>query len=69
MLLLLSPICKLIHPLNSKLLQLIKTLKAMLSISEGVAKYNKVILEGYIKFINIALILKLYNSNIYSFID
>jgi hypothetical protein len=62
MLLLLSLICKLIYLLNSKLLQLVKTLKAILSTSKGIAKYNKVILKKYIKFINIALIIKLLIS-------
>jgi len=43
-------------------LQLAETLKAMLSISEGIAKYNRVIPEGYIKSINIALAIKLLIS-------
>jgi hypothetical protein len=62
MLLLLSRVYKLIYLLSSKQLQLIKTLKAILNISEGIIKYNKVILEGYIKFVNIALIVKLLVS-------
>jgi len=61
-LLLLSPICELIYLLSSKLLQLAKTLKVMLSISEGVAEYDKVILEGYIKSVDIALVVKLLVS-------
>jgi hypothetical protein len=62
MLLLLSPVYKLIYLLSSKQLQLVKTLKAILNISEGIIEYNKVTLEGYIKFVNIALIVKLLVS-------
>jgi len=52
----------LIYPLNSGLLQLAKTLEAILNISKGVIKCNKVTLEGYIKFVDIALAIKLLVS-------
>jgi hypothetical protein len=61
-LLLLSPVYKLIYLLSSGLLQLAKTLKVILSTSEGVIECDKVILKGYIKSINIALIVKLLIS-------
>jgi hypothetical protein len=43
-------------------LQLAKTLKAMLSTSNSIIKYNKVALEVYIKSVNIVLAIKLLIS-------
>ena len=62
MLLLLSLVYKLIYLLSSKLLRLAKILEVVLNISKGIAEYNKVISKRYIKFINIALVVKLLVS-------
>jgi hypothetical protein len=61
-LLLLSLVYKLIYLLSSKLLRLAKILEVVLNISKGIAEYNKVISKRYIKFINIALVVKLLVS-------
>jgi hypothetical protein len=52
----------LIYLLSSRPLRLAEILGAILSTSEGVIKCNKVILEGYIKFVDIALAIKLLVS-------
>jgi hypothetical protein len=43
-------------------LQLAEILGAILSISEGIAECNSVILDVYIKFVDIALVIKLLIS-------
>jgi hypothetical protein len=63
---LLSLIRELIYPLNSGLLRLIEIPRIMPSISEGIVEYNKVILEEYIKSINIALVIELLVSFTYN---
>lgn len=61
-LLLLSPVCKLIHLLSSRLFRLIETSRVVSSISKGVAESNKVVLERYVKSVNITLVVELLVS-------
>jgi hypothetical protein len=62
----LSPIRKLIHPLSSGLLRLTETPRAVPSTSKGVAEYNRVALEGYIKSVDVALAVELLVSLTYN---
>jgi hypothetical protein len=56
---LLSPIRKLIYLLSNELLRLVKIFKIISNTNKNITKYNKIVLEKYIKFIDITLAIKL----------
>ncbi len=54
-----SPVRELIHPLSSGPLRVAETPRAVSSTSEGVAECDRVVPEGYIRSVDVALAIEL----------
>jgi hypothetical protein len=54
-----SPVCKLIHPLSSRQLQLTETSRAVSSASKAVAESDRVAPKGYVKSVDMTLAVEL----------